>query len=107
MFKFIKNKIAALRKSYAAYEMHRKRVEFDKKNILRAVESRKKIQFYADFITKQCAYEMKKYGYVKDYGHTNMFVGIIPYDWLTRTSKVLRDLELNSKIKKILNEEKE
>ena len=81
MFEFIKNKIEVLRRLYETYR--------------KQVESRKRIQEYADYITKQCAYEMKKYGHIHDGNLSSTFVGVIYNDWLSR---------INAEIKKKNNE---
>ena len=81
MFEFIKNKIEDIRNLYKRYR--------------KQVESRKRIQEYADYITKQCAYEMKKYGHIHDGNLSSTFVGVIYNDWLSR---------INAEIKKKNNE---
>ena len=77
MINIIKNKIEDLRDLYKAYR--------------RKVESRKKIQEYADFITKQCAYEMKRYGHIHDGNLSSTFVGVIYNDWLTRINAKIKE----------------
>ena len=68
MFKFIKNKIQLLSDLYKSYRQR--------------VESQKIIQGYADYITKQCAYERIRYGHVIDRGYlSSWFVGVIPNNW--------------------------
>lgn len=43
--------------------------------------ARKKIQNYAERITKQCEYEKMKYGYIIDHSSNSWFAGIIPKNW--------------------------
>jgi hypothetical protein len=70
----IKNKIKLLAGLYKTY---RQRVVFQKR-----------LQTYVDYITRQAAYEKRKYGHIFDYGSTKggtYFIGTLRTDQATKT----------------------
>jgi hypothetical protein len=66
----IKNKIKLLAGLYKTY---RQRDAFQKR-----------LQTYVDYITRQAAYERRKYGRILDYGRDDLFVGVLRDDWLSQ-----------------------
>jgi hypothetical protein len=67
----IKNKIKLLAGLYKTY---RQRAAFQNR-----------LQTYVDYITRQAAYERRKYGgRILDYGRDALFVGVLRDDWLSQ-----------------------
>lgn len=66
----------------------------------------KRIQNYADYITKQCKREMETYGHIHDGNLASTFVGVIYHDWLSRINAKMKEPDIQQKVEDQIKMEK-